>query len=311
MPAIAVSGLVFDYAARRALHDVGFAIEPATITALVGPNGAGKTTLLKCLAGLQRPLAGAVAVAGIDVLAQPRAAHRAIGLLPDFYGLYDALTVDRCLRHFAAAHGVSSTERPACIARTARALGIDDRLEQRARSLSRGLRQRLAIAQAIIHDPPVLLLDEPAAGLDPDARAELSTLLRGLRVAGKTILVSSHILSELEDYSTHMLILRDGRIVDHAPIGGAAVTPEARHLRLRLAAAEPALATILATLDGVGAVMPIADGTAAEFSFVGDAHAQHALLRRLLDTGLPVAGLEEVRRSMQDIYLDRIHERVP
>jgi ABC-2 type transport system ATP-binding protein len=308
--AIAVSGLVFDYAARRALHDVGFTIEPATITALVGPNGAGKTTLLKCLAGLQRPLAGAVAVAGIDVLAEPRAAHRAIGLLPDFYGLYDALTVDRCLHYFAAAHGVASAERAERVARTARALGLDDRLGQRARHLSRGLRQRLAIAQAMIHDPPVLLLDEPAAGLDPDARAALSTLLRGLRADGKTILVSSHILSELEDYSTHMLILRDGRIIDHAPIGAAAVR-EVRHLRVRLADPEPALATILAIIDGVGAVMPSADGTAAELTFAGDARAQHALLRGLLDSGLSVTSLEEVRRSMQDIYLDRVHERAP
>jgi ABC-2 type transport system ATP-binding protein len=308
--AIAVSGLVFDYAARRALHDVGFAIEPATITALVGPNGAGKTTLLKCLAGLQRPLAGAVSVAGIDVLAEPRAAHRAIGLLPDFYGLYDALTVDRCLHYFAAAHGVAPAERAERVARTARALGLDDRLGQRARHLSRGLRQRLAIAQAMIHDPPVLLLDEPAAGLDPDARAALSTLLRGLRADGKTILVSSHILSELEDYSTHMLILRDGRIIDHAPIGAAAVR-EVRHLRVRLADPEPALATILAIIDGVGAVMPSADGTAAELTFAGDARAQHALLRGLLDSGLSVTSLEEVRRSMQDIYLDRVHERAP
>ncbi|HUA51824.1 MAG TPA: ABC transporter ATP-binding protein [Candidatus Sulfotelmatobacter sp.] len=311
MPAIAVSGLVFDYAARRALHDVGFAIEPATITALVGPNGAGKTTLLKCLAGLQRPLAGTVAVAGIDVLAEPRAAHRAIGLLPDFYGLYDALTVDRCLRYFAAAHGVTPAERPERIARTARALGIEDRLGQRARALSRGLRQRLAIAQAIIHDPPVLLLDEPAAGLDPDARAALAALLRGLRTDGKTILVSSHILSELEDYSTHMLILREGRVVDHAPIGAAAVAREARHLRLRLADPTPALATILATLDGVGAVMTADGGTTAEFSFVGDARAQHALLRAVLDAGLPVVAFEEVRRSMQDIYLDHVHARAP
>jgi ABC-2 type transport system ATP-binding protein len=308
--AIAVRDLGFDYATRRALSAVSFAIAPATITALVGPNGAGKTTLLKCLAALHRPLVGAVTVAGIDVLAAPRAAHRHIGFLPDFYGLYDALTVERCLRYFAAAHGVPPALRAERIRSTARALGIEDRLAQRARSLSRGLRQRLAIAQAIVHDPPVLLLDEPAAGLDPDARAELSGLLRGFRAASKTIVVSSHILSELEDYSTDMLILRDGRVVDHAPIAGPAAPAEARRLRLALAAPLDDLASRLAALlDGARVIA--ADASAAEFEFRGDARAQHALLRKLLDAGLAIAAFEEVRRTMQDVYLDRVHDRRP
>jgi ABC-2 type transport system ATP-binding protein len=308
--AIAVRDLAFDYAGRRALRDVSFEIAPATITALVGPNGAGKTTLLKCLAALHRPLSGTLAVAGIDVLAEPRAVHRAIGFLPDFYGLYDALTVDQCLRYFAAAHGVPAALRGERIRSTARALGIEDRLAQRARSLSRGLRQRLAIAQAIVHDPPVLLLDEPAAGLDPDARAELSALLRGFRASAKTIIVSSHILSELEDYSSHMLILRDGSIVDHGPIGGSAAPAAVRRLRLGLA--EPALdlATVLAALLD-GGVVTAADSVTAEFDFPGDIGAQHALLRKLLDAGLAIASFEEVRRSMQDIYLDRVHDRRP
>ena len=309
-PAIAVRDLAFDYAARRALQDVSFEIARGTITALVGPNGAGKTTLLKCLAALHRPLLGTIAIAGTDVLAAPRAAHRSIGFLPDFYGLYDALTVERALRYFAAAHGVPRAGRAARIRAAARALGIEDRLAERARSLSRGLRQRLAIAQAIVHDPPVLLLDEPAAGLDPDARAELSALLRDFRAQGKTIIVSSHILSELEDYSSHMLILRDGRVVDHAPIGGPAAAIEARRLRLVLAEPVDDLPARLAALIGDGRVVT-ADASSAELDFRGDVHAQHALLRRLLDAGLAVAGFAEVRRSMQDVYLDRVHENQP
>jgi ABC-2 type transport system ATP-binding protein len=196
---IAVRGLVFDYPGIRALDDVSFSLEPETITALVGPNGAGKTTLLRCLAGLDMPFAGEVTVAGLDVRREPRQSHRHMGFLADNAGLYDDLTVEQCLRYRAAALGLPASERDRAVQHAAQGLVIADRLHQKAGTLSRGLRQRLAIAETIVHHPQVLLLDEPASGLDPESRVGLADTLRRLKREGMTIIVSSHILSELED----------------------------------------------------------------------------------------------------------------
>ena len=196
-PIARVAGLRFEYPGVRALDDVTFSLARGSVTALVGPNGAGKSTLLRCMAGLDAPVVGAIRIDGVDVLESPREAHRKLGYLSDFFGVYAALTVRQCLAHAAAIHG--DRDAPLDVERTAARLGLADRLDAAAGTLSRGLRQRLAIGQAIIHSPRLLLLDEPAAGLDPEARAALAALFRDLRSDGMTLVVSSHILSELEE----------------------------------------------------------------------------------------------------------------
>ena len=178
---IAVSDLVFDYPGTRALDHVTFALEEKTITALVGPNGAGKTTLLRCLAGLDTPFAGQISVGGLDVLSEPRQSHRRMGFLADSFGLYDDLSVEQCLLYSAAALGLPSAEQTKAARLAAERLALSDRYRQTVGTLSRGLRQRLAIAQTIVHRPEVLLLDEPASGLDPEARLGLADTLRRLR----------------------------------------------------------------------------------------------------------------------------------
>lgn len=303
---IDVRDLVFDYATARALFGVSLAIEPGTITGLVGPNGAGKTTMLRCVAALESPFSGSVRVDGLDTTEHPREVHRRIGYLQDFFGLYDDLTVRQCLRHHAMAHGVPPELREDRIVDTAQRLDLAARLDQDAGKLSRGLRQRLAVAQAIIHRPKVLLLDEPASGLDPEARSGLSELMLALRDEGITIVVSSHILAELEDYSTHMLILRQGRITQHCPIGEAD-RQSAERLRIGLSSPDDRLAAILDEMPGVGSVEAQPDGARIEFD--GDRAMRHDLLRRLLDAGLPVCAFHPEYRSMQDVYLERLEDR--
>ena len=302
---IDVRDLVYDYATSRALSGVSLTIEPGTITGLVGPNGAGKTTLLRCVAALETPFSGSVTVDGMNTTEHPREIHRRIGYLQDFFGLYDELTVRQCLRHHAMAHGVPAAEREDRIVDTAYRLDLDDRLDQDAGTLSRGLRQRLAIAQAIIHRPKVLLLDEPASGLDPEARTGLSQLMVALRDEGITIIVSSHILAELEDYSTHMLVLRQGRITRHCPIGEADRQSSER-LRIALSAPDDRLAEILSGMPGVGEIEVQRDS--ARIAFDGDAAMRHDLLRRLLEAGLPVCSFHPEFRSMQDVYLERVSD---
>ncbi len=300
---ITVDGLLFDYPTVRALHGVSFTVETETITALVGPNGAGKTTLLRCLAALETPLSGKITVDDVDVAERPRAAHRRIGFLQDFFGLYDDLSVRRCLRYHAAAHDVPRAERPQRIAITAERLGLTERLDQKAGQLSRGFRQRVAIGQAIIHGPKVLMLDEPAAGLDPEARQELSNLLLTLRAEGMTIIVSSHILVELEDYSSHMMILDRGRVKENRAIAATTIA-SGRRLKAVLSAPDARLGELLAATEGVSR-LAIEEQT-ARFDFSGDAARQARLLKTLIEAGLAISHFGEERQTMQDVYLERL-----
>ncbi len=298
-PAIEVSGLLFEYPGVRALDDVSFSVAEASVTALVGPNGAGKTTLLRCLAGLEEPLLGSIHVAGVDVLEEPRAVHRRIGYLSDFYGLYDALTVRQCFAHAAASHGVADEALEAAVARTAERLGLGELLARRAAELSRGQRQRVAIGQALIHDPQVLMLDEPASGLDPEARHSLAVLFTRLAGEGMTLLVSSHILAELDEYSTHMLVMRQGRIIESKALGES--VPGAQLVHVAFAREVPGLAQALGSIAGVRVVE--AGASEATLEIAGDRGRQGEVLRELVLAGLPVSAFAEARENLHQSYL--------
>lgn len=305
---LSVENLIFDYPGHRALKDISFSIQRGSITALVGPNGAGKSTLMRICAALEQPFSGKVTLDGADIHADPRAAHQRMGFLPDFYGLYDELTAAQCLFYRAASQGVSRQDRDMVVAAAAARLEIADRLEQKAGTLSRGLRQRLAIAQAVMHAPDFLMLDEPAAGLDPAARIGLSGVLRHLAAEGMTILVSSHILAELQDYSTHILMLKAGRLVEHAPLSVIAALPGATRIEIRLDFAVPDqnLAARLKALPGIELVSCGFD----EATIRVDADPAHraAVLSQVMAAGLPLAAFAPERRNLQDIYLDRMQD---
>jgi len=295
--AITVENLIFDYPTLRALHGVSFAVERCSVTALVGPNGAGKTTLLRCMAALDTPFAGRVLIEGKDAHEDPRASHRRLGYLSDFFGLYDELTVTRCLRHAAAMHGLQGADERLAVERVIGQLDLGDLASRPAGELSRGQRQRLAIAQAIVHQPAIVLLDEPASGLDPLARHKLSDLLLGLRDEGMTLIVSSHILAELEDYSSHVLVMDGGRLVEHRAIAGGGETVT---LALELATPCADLATRLAAIAGVEDV--VAEELVAVFRAPSGAAFRHDLLKTLIGGDVPVAGLAERRLGLRDIY---------
>ncbi|MGE3936391.1 MAG: ABC transporter ATP-binding protein [Rhodospirillaceae bacterium] len=302
---IDVQDLVYEYPSQRALHGITLAIPAGSITALVGPNGAGKTTLMRLLAALEMPFSGTVRIAGIDTRADPRAVHRAIGYLQDFYGLYDDLTVRQCLLYAARARGFDAPAADAAVRETAALVGLDGRLDQPAGELSRGYRQRLGIGQAIVHAPRLLLLDEPAAGLDPEAREALSRLFLALRERGMSLLVSSHILAELEDYSDEMVIIDGGRLIGRRAVRGQA--GQATRIVVALAASRPGLGAALRELTGRDPVAADADG--ATVVVEGDAAARAALLAGLIAQGFPVASFAAAATSMQDHYLASVRER--
>jgi ABC-2 type transport system ATP-binding protein len=301
-PIIDFSDVVFDYPGHRALHSVSGQIEAGTVTAMIGPNGAGKTTLLRCLAALDSPFSGKIAVDGVDIVARPRDGRARVGFLQDLFGLYDELSARRCLMHAAASRGVPAAELPRRIEEVARRLNLAALLDKKAGAMSRGQRQRLAIGQTIIHKPMVLLLDEPSAGLDPEARAELSALLKSLCREGMTLVVSSHILSELQDYSTRLMVVDRGRILEHGPI--VAPSAEKRRLLVKFAAGAPQAVPLLKARTDVTIVAT--DELSITVDFAGDVAGQAGLLADLVSAGARVASFSEVQISLEAIYLDRV-----
>ena len=303
---INVDKLIFEYPNLRALDEVSFHIPQGSITALVGPNGAGKTTLLRCMAALDQPVSGEIRIADVDVLEHPRECHRIIGYLSDFFGLYDRLTVRQCLHYVARAQGIADENCAEAISRVSQGLHIVDRLDVLAGTLSRGLRQRVAIAQAIIHSPRVVLLDEPASGLDPEARHELAELFLGLQKQGMTLLVSSHILAELEAYSTDMLVLRQGKIIEQVTIKNHHT--ETQNFKLTLANPVDNFAALLQQMDKLS-VINIENNQSAWLQIQGDSEQQHQLLKNLISQNLPVCEFAKVTSNLQDAYLDTIRQR--
>jgi ABC-2 type transport system ATP-binding protein len=304
---ISAQDVVYDYPAARALHGVSFTIDRGAVLALVGPNGAGKSTLMRCIAALDRPTSGSITVAGLDTHADPRGVHAAIGYLPDFFGLYDELSVRQALTYAARSRGVTEGATADAVAKAAARVELSDRLDKRAGELSRGLRQRLAIAQTIVHSPSVLLLDEPAAGLDPDARRSLSDLIRRLSGEGMTILVSSHILAELEDYSTEMLMIRDGRVAGSGVISAGARSTGEDGQRVKVSFAH-AYEDLSARLVALGFAVEHASQDEAVL-VLGD-EAESAALTKLVGAGLPVRGFAPVRATLEEAYLQESRKPV-
>ena len=209
----------------RAVWQMSMTVPAGSVTGLVGSNGAGKTTLLLMLAALLAPDAGSIRVAGLDPATQPRQVHQAIGWMPDSFGTWDSLTCTEILMTFAAAQGLDEPTGQERAIEMLSAVHLQEMARTPARVLSRGQKQRLGLARALVHHPQVLLLDEPAAGMDPRSRADLRVLLRDLASGGVTVLVSSHILSELEQMVDGVVFMARGQAVAPASAPAASAQP--------------------------------------------------------------------------------------
>jgi ABC-2 type transport system ATP-binding protein len=215
---IEVQALHKRFGGHLALDEVDFIVPRGEIFGFVGPNGAGKTTTIRILATLAVPDSGTATVGGIPVAEDPHGVRELIGYMPDFFGVYDRLTAEEYLQFYAACHGVPHRRRRAVAHELLELVDLGDRAGDQVDTLSRGMKQRLCLARALVHDPSVLLLDEPASGLDPRARIEMRELVRELRRMGKTILVSSHILPELQELCTWVGFIDHGRMVAAGPM---------------------------------------------------------------------------------------------
>jgi ABC-2 type transport system ATP-binding protein len=301
---ITVKSLTHNYVNTRALDNVTFSIPEGTITALIGPNGSGKTTLLRCISTLEKLQYGSVYVNGTNISEEPRKAHQQLGYLADNFGLYDDLSVRQSLWFTASSCLVDPASIGARIEETAEEAGVTSFIDRKINTLSRGMRQRVGIAQAIIHKPKVVILDEPASGLDPEARVHLSELLLNLQAKGMTLIVSSHILAELEDYSSDMLILKEGRLIEHRNLKVSAVK---KINDFRLVAKEISDSTVDLMRNAFPGLAEISlrDGQLL-FSVADQYTDESSVLAFLVSNGVAVKEFGPVKRNLQDEYLRSI-----
>ena len=302
-PALQARGIVKRYGRLTALAGIDITVRRGEVHGLVGTNGAGKTTLLRILATVLRPDGGVARVGSTDIFARPRAARARLGFMPDFFGVYEDLTVGEYLDFFGAAYRLSRRQRKARIPSLLAMTHLEGKVDDQVQSLSRGMQQRLCLARALVQEPALLLLDEPASGLDPRGRAELRDVVRGLAARGVGVLISSHILSELADMCTEVTIIERGLVVASGAVDGIAPAGgRVRTLVARLLGDTAPWVTLVAAQPGVAGVTERARGV-LEIAFVGDLAAQTGLLRDLVRAGLPLAALD-APRALEEAYLE-------
>ena len=307
-PVIEIRGLVKRYDDQLAVSGIDLTVGPGEIYGLVGPNGAGKTTTMKILATLLAPTAGEALVCGIPVTEEPIEVRRRIGYMPDFYGVYDDLRVWEYLDFFSRCYGVPARRRGGMVDELLAIVGLADKRNAYVEALSRGMRQRLCLAHTLVHDPALLILDEPASGLDPRARVEMREILRELRAMGKTILVSSHILPELAEMCTAVGIIDRGRLLRSGRIADIERSLRANALlRIDVVGDATAAAEWLGTRSGVADVLSVDDAPLGigriEATYDGDPDAQAALLREMIAAGHLISGFTQAASDLEEIFL--------
>jgi len=304
MAMIETRQLTKHYGDLVALVDLDLTIQQGDIFGFIGPNGAGKTTTMRILATLLEPTSGQALIDGLDVTKKGKDVRRRVGYMPDFMGVYDDLKVFEYLEFFAAAFDIPAGKRQGIVEGVLELTDLQSKKHSTVDSLSRGMQQRLGLARVLIHDPKVLILDEPASGLDPRARIEVRELLKELKRMGKTIMISSHILSELEEISDHVGIIEQGRLVFSGTM------EEIRHrmgiadkVKVRVAANVDKAMDLLSVLPQVRQVQPNGDNSV--LVTVADGQANDGWLARALVQGsLDVVSIEPQQVRLDEAFLE-------
>ncbi|HET90501.1 MAG TPA: ABC transporter ATP-binding protein [Chloroflexi bacterium] len=303
---IEARGLTKRYGKLTALRNLDLTVEEGAVFGFVGPNGAGKTTTMRILATLLRPTAGEAWVVGHSVLNQRREVRRAIGYMPDFFGVYGDMKVWEYLDFFAACYEIPPETRQLLTDDLLELVDLAHRREDYVDALSRGMKQRLCLARTLAHDPRVLILDEPASGLDPRARIEIRELLRELQGMGKTILVSSHILSEIQEICTHVGIIEAGQLVATGTLAEMRKRIQAQRIvRIGLTGRIEEAQDWLSSRPDVMEVQPVTRNGEGDlqFLFSGDDDGLARFLSELVAAGFPVVMFREESGDLEDLFM--------
>jgi ABC-2 type transport system ATP-binding protein len=291
-----------EYEGTVALENLHLEIPEGEVYGLIGPNGAGKTTLIRILATLLEPTYGEVRIDGIDALAEPLRIHPLIGYMSDFFSLYDNMLVWEYLDHFARCYGIPPKRRPLLVEEVLKLVSLDVRHDALIRSLSRGMRQRLCFAKTLLHQPKVLLLDEPASGLDPAGRMEFRELIKQLHAMGRTVVISSHILTEMAEFCTSIGIIEEGQLLASGRVSEILYQLQ-RGLRLEIEATAgmPRLLEILQIHEGV-TNLESRDGKArCRWNLAREALPD--LHRSIVNAGIDLVSLSATVDNLEDIYM--------
>jgi ABC-2 type transport system ATP-binding protein len=300
---IETTDLRVDYDDVTAVEDLSVTIGAGEVFGLIGPNGAGKTSTIRVMATLQRPTYGEVRIAGVDIAEDPRSVHKVLGYMPDNPPVYGDLRCWEFLDLFAGAYFVDRRDRRRRVDELLDQVGLNGKRSGLAGTLSTGMRQRLVLAKTLLPDPKVLLLDEPASGLDPLARIDLRELLKKEAARGKTILVSSHILTELSTFCTSIGIMEKGRLLESGTIDEI-VARLNRRKRLVVEVLETGRIPEAAELEKFAHVSAVeARGSVFAFDFAGGDEDVVELLRAMVNAGLPIRSFTEKRMGVEDILL--------
>ncbi len=300
---ISIQGLRVDYDTLTAVQDVDLVVGRGEVFGLVGPNGAGKTTLIKTAAGLLEPVCGTVRIADADMGLRPEEGWRHIGYMPDFPPVYEDLTVCEYLEVFAMAYAMPRRERMSRIQFWVEQVQLEGEWSTCVRELSRGMRQRLVLAKTMLHNPDVLLLDEPASGMDPLARIALRGILKEKARQGAAILISSHILSEMDDLCTALAVMEKGRLLAAGSLEDIRATTHTRRLVLQLLPPVEAALALLSTYPDASELRETDEAGTYSLSFSGDDEAVADLLAELMRAGARVLSFSSARENMESLFL--------
>jgi ABC-2 type transport system ATP-binding protein len=298
-----VKNLRKEYGGLTAVRGISFNLRPGDVFGFIGSNGAGKTTTIRMISTLLEPTAGTATLNGADIRRDPMAVRRMIGYMPDFFGLYDDVKVWEYLDFFANIYRVPARQRNEVIDNVLELTDLTIKKNAFVQSLSRGMQQRLCLARCLVHDPALLLLDEPASGLDPRARAELKELIAELGRMGKIVIVSSHILPELADFCNTVGIIEKGELLACGPVDQIVKGMQtARVLDVRFLTGSDDAARFLMDQPHVLSAENERDGE-VKIEFAGDHDAQADLLASMVRAGYRVVGFSEEEADLEDVFL--------
>ncbi len=297
-----IKNLVKSYGRYLAVNNLSLEIPEGEIYGFVGPNGAGKTTTMKIICGLLAATSGEVRLDGVDVTRNSNKIKESIGYMPDFFGVYDDLKVTEYLEFYASIYKIKDKEKKKITNDLLELVDLTQKRDAYVDSLSRGMKQRLCLARALIHNPKLLVLDEPASGLDPRARIEMKEILRNLREMGKTILISSHILSELAELCTHIGIIDSGRMVVSGSVSEIMQKVYShRVLRIKVSARVDEAELILKENPLISKLSRMED--ALQAGFEGSEEDMSRLLAALVGKGIPVVTFSQLDGNLEDVFM--------
>ncbi|HIT07236.1 MAG TPA: ABC transporter ATP-binding protein [Candidatus Scybalocola faecipullorum] len=297
-----INDLTKYYGRLCALDHISMHIHDGDLYGFVGPNGAGKTTTLKILAGLILPDSGTVTMDGGNLFHHMQPKKSEIGYMPDFFGTYDNLKVIEYMRFFASIYDIGNYQANAVIEHLLKLFSLDDRKNQYVDTLSRGMKQKLCLARCLIHDPKLLLLDEPASGLDPASRYEVKEILKQLNQEGKTLIISSHILSELAEMCTKISIIQNGKIIaDNTVTEIMELQAASKPLIINVGSGIQRAADLIKRCDYIRHLSYTEHEIRASFSGTQQEAAQ--LLKQLIDSGIEIYGFRQEKTSLESLFI--------